>query len=121
LLPPALPAYVRQPTLVAHLLTPLSAALVSYRITYAGQAHADIMVNNPDAAAGVPDITEAVPVNEKTAPAVTTATKKHRFVLQPKEEAAAAAAAAAPKKASAIEKSAGAAAASANSQPFDTS
>jgi hypothetical protein len=79
------------------------------------------MVNNPDAAAGVPDITEAVPVNEKTAPAVTTATKKHRFVLQPKEEAAAAAAAAAPKKASAIEKSAGAAAASANSQPFDTS
>jgi hypothetical protein len=78
------------------------------------------MVNSPDAAADVPDITDAAAVNDETAPAVAAAVpwaaaadKKASAI----EKSASAAAAAAPKKASAIEKSTSAAAgASANSE-----
>jgi hypothetical protein len=78
------------------------------------------MVNSPDAAADVPDITDAAAVNNETAPAVAAAVpwaaaadKKASAI----EKSASAAAAAAPKKASAIEKSTSAAAgASANSE-----
>jgi hypothetical protein len=78
------------------------------------------MVNSPDAAADVPDITDAAAVNDETAPAAAAAVpwaaaadKKASAI----EKSASAAAAAAPKKASAIEKSTSAAAgASANSE-----